>query len=210
MLLLVGAVEQGDRRDRRGAPRAAAGRPGGRLGPAVRAAQHASPRTARRAPASSPSCATSPTSARAEREIEENYRKLRVAEAEARAERDRLEPDHRLGRRPHRRHRSGGETSSDERARGAALHRAARRAARRAAARQANDAHFSSFVRRTLPARTASSASGRDRLVDPRPARAAGRRRRRQDPVRARRADRGRHDPARSTEAIEKARSTSS
>ena len=43
-----------------------------------------------RAPASSRFCATSPTCARASEEIEENYRKLRVAEAQARAESDRL------------------------------------------------------------------------------------------------------------------------
>ena len=37
---VVGALEQGDRGDRRGAARAAAGEPGRRLGPAVRAAEH--------------------------------------------------------------------------------------------------------------------------------------------------------------------------
>ena len=43
---------------------------------------------------------------RATEEIEENYRRLRIAEAEVRAERDRLDLDHRLGRRSHHRDRS--------------------------------------------------------------------------------------------------------
>ena len=43
---------------------------------------------------------------RATEEIEENYRRLRVADGEMRAERDRLELAHRLRRRPDPRHRS--------------------------------------------------------------------------------------------------------
>ena len=49
------------------------------------------PRTSGRAPASCRFCATSPTCARASEEIEENYRTLRVAQAEVRDERDRLD-----------------------------------------------------------------------------------------------------------------------
>ena len=59
--VVVGAVEQGDRGDRRDAARAAARQSGRRLGPAVRAAQHDHRGSARRAPASSRFCATSPT-----------------------------------------------------------------------------------------------------------------------------------------------------
>ena len=49
------------------------------------------PRTSGRAPASCRSCATSPTCARANEEIEESYRTLRVAQAEVRDERHRLD-----------------------------------------------------------------------------------------------------------------------
>ena len=61
------------------------------LGPALRAAEHAGARSAAARPAWCRSCATSPTCAAATEEIEENYRRLRVAEADVRAERDRLD-----------------------------------------------------------------------------------------------------------------------
>ena len=72
-------------------PRAAAGRSAGRVRSAVRAAQLAAPRTSGRAPTWCRFCATSPTWRRAKEEIEESYRTLRVAQAEIRAERDRLD-----------------------------------------------------------------------------------------------------------------------
>ena len=58
---VVGAVEQGDRGDRRGAARAAAGQPGRRIGPACSSCSARSPRIRGRAAASCRFCATSPT-----------------------------------------------------------------------------------------------------------------------------------------------------
>ena len=119
------------RRSRRpsGAARAAAGRSARRIGPAVRAAQLARRRTRGRAPASCRFCATSPTCARASEEIEENYRTLRVAQAQVRDERDRLDliidsvADPIVVTDPGRRHRP------DERAGRAAVQRAGNRRA---------------------------------------------------------------------------------
>ena len=91
-------------------------------------------RTSGRAPTSSRSCATSPTCARAKEEIEESYRTLRVAQAEVRDERHRLDliidsvADPILVTDPGRGHRA------DERAGRAAVHRAGDAPAKRRSA----------------------------------------------------------------------------
>ena len=80
--------------------------------------------TRARARASSPSCATSATCAAPREEIEENYRRLRVAEAEVRAERDRLDLIIDSVADPILVTDAAGGLVHDERARGAAVHRA--------------------------------------------------------------------------------------
>ena len=134
---------------------------------------------------------------RASEEIEENYRRLRIAEAQARAESDRLnliidsvadpivvtdaagatslmnEPAERLFTIPPRRQRDRAALGPGQRRAFLVVHR---RHARQ---------------RRSAPRRRDRADRSADRRAD------AGRGDRRQDSLRARRAERGRHDPAR-------------
>ena len=167
--VLVGAGP-GRRCDERAgrAPRAAARRPRGRVGPALRA--HERGRRAIRARAA---CIVSilrnvTDLRRATEEIEENYRKLRVAEAAARAERDRLDliidsvADPILVTDP------TGAIVDDERARRSASSWRPPDAHEETTRRiGANDAHFSSFVSNLFFGGEAPRRQGGVGLVDP-------------------------------------------
>ena len=106
---------------------------------------------------------------RATEEIEENYRKLRLAEADVRAERDRLDLIIDSVADPILVTDSAGGARAHERAGRAALHRAARRAAATRPQRvRANDAHFSSFVSNLFFVGEAAAATRRARPRRPR------------------------------------------
>ena len=101
---VVGAVEQGDRGDRRDPPRAAAGQPGRRLGPGVRAAQHGHRGCApgqRRRLDSAQRHRPAPRQRGDRGELPQDAHRRGAG---ARRERS-PEPDHRLGGRPDRRDR---------------------------------------------------------------------------------------------------------
>ena len=90
-VLLVGARRPAGRRIAAGGARGDPRRSGGRIGPAVRAADLAHVARARHRRRSCRCCATSPTSGRARQELEENYRRLMEAEVPMRTERNRLD-----------------------------------------------------------------------------------------------------------------------
>ena len=151
-----------------GAARAAAGRSRRGLGPALRADQHAAGDS--REGMGIVSVLRNVTDLRrATEEIEENYQQAphRGGGGAGRARPSR--PRHRLGRRPHRRHRPRGQHRDDERARRAASSpRPPTRAGRRLARVRANDANFTSFVSNLLLRRDGQSRyHGGINLVDP-------------------------------------------
>ena len=143
---VVGALEQGDRGDRRDAARAAARQSGRRIGPAVRAAQHRHRGRAaghRRRLDSAQRHRPAPRERGDRGELPQDARRRGAG---ARRKRP-AEPDHRLGRRPDRRDRRRRRDLADERAGRAPVHDA-RAAPSEIEQRwvQANDAHFSSFI----------------------------------------------------------------
>ena len=119
---VLGAVEQGDRGNRRHPARAAAGQPGRRVGPGVRAAEHGDRGSAagqRRRVDSAQRHRPAPRERRDRRELSQDAHR---GSAGARRKRS-LEPDHRLGGRPDRRDRRGRRDVADERARPSACSR---------------------------------------------------------------------------------------
>ena len=147
---------------------------------------------------------------RASEEIEENYRRLRVAEVQARAESDRLNLIIDSVADPIVVTDASGATSMMNEPAERLFTVPARASALEQRWVQANDAHFSSFIAGHAGQRR--SATGRRDRADRSEAgrAAAGRSDRRQDPVRSRRADRRRHDSSRPARGDRKGPSSTS